>query len=231
MSTSDRDPLDLLSKVTVPEPDHTLMNATIAESRAAFERRSTISTPRTSPSPRRLSLSWLLPVGIAAFAAIAAVIVAANLLQQPPAQPATGEVIADGSDPAAPAPNVRMGMRPATPSQEPASQSEMTAFTGDGITLGYKLTPTALQLYLPELSEAEPIDTQVLLPGEAAEILAAFKPAGRDIIAVQMRVDGAHFWRVYRPLGATYARDTELSAKLENAPDMVEAMRRLSQIH
>lgn len=199
---------------------------------------------------------WLLPVGAGSFALAAAVVMTTGVLQTtPPSNPANGQAVADGpavAPPSAEAPpilsrgedamvadapdqsaqntgGVRMGMQP-MPRQEPVDSSlvPMSLFDGDDVRLGFRLTPAALLLYLPEISTEAPIDSQGIVPGEELEVLAAFGLPEQDLVAVQIRVDSTRFWRAYRPVNGAYGRDVDLSALILDAPDEAEARRRLT---
>jgi hypothetical protein len=47
-------------------------------------------------------------------------------------------------------------------------------------------------------------------------------------VAVRIRVDAARFWRAYRPIDGSFARDQNLSNLIQDAPDKAEAERRLA---
>lgn len=251
MTTPDRDPLTVLPQIEVPEPDPVVMNATIAQSREAFiehqARRS--RRPKKAPGWR---LQWLLPAGVGAMALAVALVVAPGLIQAPlyddaPTQvadaptppmpsPEAPPTLSRGDAPvtaedAAPSGGVSMGIRPGQPAQQVDPLSlPLTEFPADGVRLSYRQTPSELLLYLPEISTERPIDSQMVLQGEDVDILAAFALADEDVVAVQLRVDDTQFWRVYRPDDGIYARDSELSALVSDAPDQAEVERRLSAL-
>jgi len=251
MSPSERDPFALLARVEDPEPDRVVMDATIAQSREAFLARQTKGGKQQRQVQWHSSLAWLMPAGVGVLALVAAIVVAPGLMQtSSDLRPA--EQVADAPLPIpsmeapptlsrgdAPAPEeapeqtggVRMGMQP---SGQPARQIDpqsvpMSVFAGDAVRLGYRLTPSVLLLYLPDLSPEQPIDQQGILSGEAVEILAAFAQPEEQIVAVQLRVDATRFWRVYRPIDGAYTRDADLSALVSDATSQDEVVRRLSQ--
>lgn len=245
MITPDHDRLKLLTEVKDPDPDPEVMKAVIAQSRDAFERKEARPPlAKKRPGERlRKSLQWLTPLAAAGMAVLAIVLIRPGLMDGPQGDRSRDPVVADApaahSEPPtlsrganAPAEgSVRLGAR--APQGQPNQQIvdpqtlPMSIFAGDGVRIGFRLTPEAVLLYLPDTAPDTPIDSQGLLPGEEVELLAAFALPESDIVAVRIRVDAARFWRAYTATGGALARDAELSALISEAPDQAEATQRL----
>lgn len=248
MST-DRDPLELLPGFIDPEPDPVVMHAVIAQSREAFANRHGRARAVDGFSLSRWlrrSTAWVIAAGALAASIAAVIVVAPNFSRtateghdmvadvsqepQPSAptlsrgrDPVTETVPQDGG--------TRMGAQPtpwAMPTAGAPSPQVVSSFQGDGIVIGTRLDATALEIYLPEISGEQTIDVQSVMPGETVEILSAFATPDGALIAVQFRVNDVRFWRLYSKLDGTFARDTERSKLVSDAPDKAEVNRRLA---
>ncbi len=240
----DRDPFDLLAHLPDAEPDPAIMQATIAQSREAFAQRQRPSRTVAQARPGwfdRLR-TWMAPAAIGVVAVVAAIVVAPGVMRQPSAPPAPAGMPADEAPPQlsrapadetvaeAPAaePPRRMGMQPPpAPSIAAPEAEQMAIFEGEDIRIGTRLAATGLDLLFPDLSGDQVVDSQPLLPGEEIALLDAFRLPGPDLVAVRFHVDQEQFWRVYRRVEGTYARDAALSELASDAPDAAEARRRL----
>ncbi|MHA6732121.1 hypothetical protein [Devosia sp. A369] len=252
MSTPERDPFDLLPQFADPEPDPVVMQAVIAQSREAFARRQTRRAAAEQGLWDRvcawLSVSpvWLVPAGIGAFGVVVALAVVPGLMMTPPSGPALDHAVAEAPPAQPPAVSepgpvlsrgdgIRMGAQPSPSGQliEPDA-APMSIFDGDGVQLGYRVTPAEMLIYrLDTDTDTEGlVDSQPLVPGEQSDIRGAFVTSlGQpDLLVAQIRVDDSVFWRAYRLVDGAYARDSELSALLSDAPDQTEAKRRLAAI-
>lgn len=242
--SANRDPFELLPHFVDPEPDPVVMKATIAQSRDAFSRR---SHPVAGGQSRavsdwvRNSLSWLIPAGAGALALVAAIVVTPSLMDTGNRQ--NDQMVADSADAMPPTLSrgdnisdtptpgtggVRMGMQPppGVASQDLVPQAE-TIFSGDNIRITVRPTPSALELYLPDIAGAPLIDSQGVLPGESVEVLAAFQMSEPSLVAVRLRVDDSFFWRIYRQTEGAFTRDTALSALVSDAADRAEVEQRI----
>lgn len=248
-----RDPFNLLPQFSDPDPDPIVMSATIAQSREAFVRRqsqhSRVQAGRWRSWLRRSSVC-LAPAGAAALAIVAAIVVVPVMMRTPTESAVSEQVVADGlavappvlprdidsmitDAPDQPAQNsggARLSMQPGPGQSQQADPHSlpMSIFTGDEVRLGFRLTQSALLLYLPNISTEVPIENQGVVPGEEVEILEAFALSEQDLVAVWIRVDNARFWRAYRPVNSVYGRDARRTAIILDAPDQAEARRRLS---
>lgn len=238
MSTPDRDHLKLLPAVKEPDPDPEVMKAVIAQSRDAFERRQNRPPVKPRPGARlRQSLRWLIPLAAGAVAVLAVVLVGPGLMVGPRGEgegdtvvadaPAAAPTLSRGGD-TSPEGGVRLGARGPQGQPEVDPQTlPMSVFAGDEVRIGFRLTPEALWLYLPDTASENPIDSQGLLPGEEAEVLAAFALPEEGFVVVRIRVNEAWFWRVYTATDGVFTRDAGLSALISDAPDQAEATQRL----
>ena len=104
----------------------------------------------------------------------------------------------------------------------------VSTFQGDGVIVGSRLSNSMLELTLPDLTGEQVIDSQMILDGEDIEILAAFRIAESDFVAVQLRVNDERFWRIYTLVNGSYQRDVERSELVSDAQDQVEVTRRLT---
>ncbi len=252
--TDKRDPFELLPRFVDPEPDPVIMNATIAQSREAFARRQNKAPERAGLALwLRRSAHWLAPAGIGALAVVVAIVAAPALMRTEPTAPASPEQVADApsvappSSPgdttlsrgnnqiadtpaadAAPADGgTRMGMLPGGEAPGEAPPQVISTLEGSNVRIGLRLSTMALELYLPDISGEQTIDTQAIFSGEEIEVLEAFWMEDRDIVAVQFRADDSRFWRIYRPIDGAYERDTDLSALVSDAADQSEVESRL----
>jgi len=118
-----------------------------------------------------------------------------------------------------------MGMQPAPaqPGGSMLARERSTLFDGSNVRVEVRQTSSMLELYLPEIDMAGPIDSQALLPGEEARVIAAFEDVEQDIVAIRLDVDGVSFWRAYLPVDGAYARDMALSDLISDAEDEAEA--------
>ncbi|MHA6690907.1 hypothetical protein [Devosia sp. A449] len=248
MSTPERDPFDLLPQFADPEPDPVVMQAVIAQSREAFARRQT----RRAAAERglwdrlrawlRVSPGWLVPAGIGVFGVVMALAVVPGLMMTSPSGPALDHAVAEAPTAQPPAMSepgpallrgdgIRMGAQPG-PGGRPIEPdaAPMTIFDGDGVQLGYRVTPAEMLIYRLDADTEQLVDAQPLVPGEQSDIRGAFVTSlGQlDLLGAQIRVDDSVFWRVYRLVDGAYARDLELSALIADAPDQAEAERRLA---
>ncbi|WEK03432.1 MAG: hypothetical protein P0Y65_14675 [Candidatus Devosia phytovorans] len=250
--SGDRDPFELMPRFVDPEPDPVTMNATIAQSREAFATRK-VQPHATGPVSLAEWLSrsarWLVPAGAMAVALVAVIVATPSLTMTSPDRMANQQVadspvvmppastsLSRGDEQVAdmPAEEItgrRMGMTapPATQqaSAEPLPQV-VSSFQGDGVRLELRLDAEALEIYLPELSGAQMVDAQSVMPGEMVEILAAFLQPDRALMAIQIRVGDLRFWRIYQLVDRTYRRDPERSTLVSDAPDRAEVERRLA---
>ncbi|MDR7126355.1 hypothetical protein [Pseudotabrizicola sp. 4114] len=240
MSEADRDHLQLLSEVRVPEPDPEVMKAVIAQSREAFEiRKGRSVAKRWLGAPPRIAFRWLVPAAAGAFAVLAVMLFGPTLLNSPkpggmgdsrvadaPADSNTAPTLSREAD----APGTRFGAQGTQGRQgqqiDPQSLP-MSVFTGEDIRIGFRLTPESMLLYLPDVAPDTPVDSQGLLPGEEVEILAAFALPAEGVVAIRIRVDDARFWRVYTATDGVFTREPELSALISDALDQAEATQRL----
>jgi hypothetical protein len=241
MSPSERDPFELLPQFVDPDPDPVVMQAAIARSREAFAQRQARHAGGTRWLVRlrdwlQTSPGWLMPAGIGALGIVVALAVVPGLMMTS----SPGPTLSSGGEPvlseapAQPAQNgmVRMGTQPNVSRQTiDSTVAPMAIFAGGGVRLGYRSTPAELQIYRLDDNGEQLVDTQPLMPGEQGDIRGGFvvtTPGQPEILAVQIGVDDAAFWRAYRLTGAAYARDAELSALVLDAPDQAEAERRLT---
>lgn len=242
--SDERDPFKQLAKFADPEPDPVIMNATIAQSREAFLRRSA-STPQASSFGTWLmqSANWLMPASAGVAALVVGIAIAPGIMQSsapvtPEPLPMEAPSLSRSADQMAiapsdaPTPATRMGMQP-QPGQPPAAPaaelpSIVSYFQGDGVRVGSRLDAEALELFLPDISGDEMIDAQNVMPGEEIEILAAFAIPDRDLFAVQLRVDDVRFWRIFAQTEGGYRREPELSRQVSNAASQAEVIERLA---
>lgn len=248
---AERDPFDLLPGFVDPEPDPAIMIATIAQSREAFLRRGGTGKRRSLWTRLRQSSGWRLPAGAGVLALVAAIVVAPNLAPRAPVAPTDAPTVADGPvvvspdqptpqapaiatgpEQAAPGGGTRMGMQPAPAHSSgsgsmPARESS-SIFDGSNVRVEVRQTASMLEIYLPEIAPTAPIDSQVLLSGEEASVVGAFQIEDREIVAIQLDLDGTLVWRAYRPVDGAYTRDSALSDRVADAPDEAEARARLA---
>lgn len=109
----------------------------------------------------------------------------------------------------------------------PARESS-SIFDGSNVRVEVRQTASMLEIYLPEIAPTAPIDSQVLLSGEEASVVGAFQIEDREIVAIQLDLDGTLVWRAYRPVDGAYTRDSALSDRVADAPDEAEARARLA---
>ena len=235
--SSGRDPFLELQHHRDLEPDPIVMRETIGRSVDAFVRARRPS-PKTSagawlarfyPSAR-----WRAPVGVAVFALVALFVALPVAMHSLPFHPNAGrEALAPRDAPMAevsrePTASARMGARPLPAPAPPPAEEAISIFVGDGVRVGFRLSPSELELFLPDLGAGRGIDKQILILGEEAEILDAFALSDLDLIAIRLRVDDARFWRVYRLVDGAYVRDADLTARLADASDRAEARQSLA---
>lgn len=256
--SQERDPFEKLARFEDPEPDSAVMRATIVRSRDAFVKQKSGSVqpkPVSWVDWLKQSANWLIPAGACIVAMTIAIVVVPSFNAGPPTS-MDQETAARRLPPAAPsqspaqsptqAPSnelarsrdstadrsgtgagVRMGMRPGqAPAEPPPVQTSI--FQGNDIRIGSRLTSSALELYLPDISGERVIDSQGLIPGDEVEILDAFRITERDIVAIRLRDGSTRFWRIYSPKDGNYTRDPELSKLASDAADKAEVERRLS---
>lgn len=248
--SKERDHLDLLQYFLDPEPDPVVMQAVISQSRERFaNRRPSLASEENSPSFLMRFVFWLLPVGVATFAA--ALMVTAYLLQPGLPTDRSRDVIAELPAPASPDPSelsrgsdIPGGQAPSDPSRRLGAQAVpnggqrpidalpqiVSRFEGDGVVIGTRRDATGLEIYLPELSGERTIDVQGLMPGEDAEILSAFALPASDLVAIRFRVGDVRFWRIYHLVDGKYGRDPERSKLVSDAQDKAEVERRLGEL-
>lgn len=248
---AERDPFDLLAGFADPEPDPVIMKSTIAQSRDAFLRRSATAERNSVWARLRQSSGWLVPAGVGAVALVAAMLVFPSLAPRTPVVPSDAPTVADapavaspdqpttqapaiatGPEQATPGGGTRMGMQP-SPTRPGGAGSTLarersSIFEGSNVRVEVRQTPSMLELYLPELAPAGPIDRQALLQGELAKVIAAFQDADRAIVAIRLDLDGALVWRAYRLADGAYGRDPVLSDRIADAPDEAEVRARLT---
>lgn len=247
-----RDPFELMPQFTDPDPDPVVMNAIIAQSRDAFSNR------RPSPHAKVYSVSrwfgqsarWLMPVGVGVAALVVALVIAPGLLSTntemgssrdmladaPMARPPGSTTLSrgDGFTPDETSSNsgTRMGIQPEPGARQTpieAAPQTISRFEGDGVVIGTRLDATAMEIFLPQISGAQTIDVQGMMPGEEIELLSAFAQPDENLVAVQFRVNDVQFWRIYHLVDGKYARDPQRSQRVSNAADKVEVERRLAE--
>lgn len=249
-----RDPFDELSRHRDPDADPAIMQATIAQSVAAFRARPAHVVPhggiRAWLHNRLPSAGWRAPVGVGAFAVVAMLVALPVALRTTPPETVTDMEAAPSPD----APSTQaergagatrsMGLRPPpersralAPAQEPAlaptpapappPEGPGSVFEGRDVRVGSRLIPSALELFLPDISGERAIDNLALVPGAQAQVLSAFRLPERGLVAISLRVDRARFWIAYRLVDGAYVRDAASTARIGDAPDDAEAQRRL----
>lgn len=249
--TQDRDPFELLRQFQDPEPDPVVMNAVIAQSRDAYVRNYGQVSKDGKPGMLdwlRRSASWMIPAGAAAAAVVVAVAIVPVMMRTAPGPAEQSELVADSPDalPSVAPPSTqlsrspepvtdrpadggtRMGMQPG-PGQPPAQPVSTTSvFEGDGVRVGMRSSGSLVELYLPDLTGDQVIDTQAVFADEELELVAAFLMPEQNIVAIRFRVNAERFWRVYRLADGAYVRDAELSQRASDAADASEVERRLT---
>lgn len=249
--SQDRDPFELLPGFVDPEPDPVIMNATIAQSRDAFAncRASSQDGPVVVARWFRQSANRLVPAGVAVAAVAVALVITPGLLQNSVEPGRTRDVVADqptttppdttqlsrgGDTPADGTPSTtgtRMGVQPVPGAGQTPIESlpqTVSIFEGDGIRIGTRLDATALEIYLPDISDEQTIDVQGAMPGEQIEILSAFAQPASNLVAVHFRVNDVRFWRIYHLIDGKYGRDPDRSKLVSDAADRAEVERRLA---
>lgn len=250
MSASANDPFILLSKAPVPEPDEARIEANVRASRDAFVRnRQPAARMTTSPgwrsALRRRGFWRPAAAGLAAVAALAAIIVLPGRMQSPNIGPAPSEQVAQApvlltapdADNKAPA---RMGARPAPrqsieaiPSPSPRID-ELTQTRLGALRLGYRFLGDIVELYRIDGEALLRMERRRLGPGGQLALLdAAVMDDGRTI-AVRSRLNlpggrkSETVWDVYVQDNGAYRFDQERTVMIEGARDAAEAMKRLA---